>query len=923
MGSAFDGDPCGDEIEGGLRVSPGRWLYIVPLRLRSLFRRRKVEEELDEELRDHVQRRTDENVANGLTREAARRVALLELGGVEQRKEECRDARGVRWIEEFFQDVRFGLRLIRKTPGFSAVVIFAIALGIGANTALFSLFNSVILRTLPVRHPEQLVVLSVQNERSGEINSFSYPMYRELRDKNSVFSGMLAQAGAEMNATFAGESEKARGELVSGNYFEVLGVRPWRGRLFSQADDEKPGAHPLAVLSYEYWQRRFGGDAQIVGRTLILNGRPMTVIGITPPGFYGTDLSEETDIRVPMMMATVFRPFPANRLQNSGHQWLEILARRKAGVSVSQAQASLDVLYRQVHEDEIRQLPPRLGDYVKETARMSHIRLLPGSHGLGQLQAQISHAVLILFAITIIILLIACANLANLFLARNAARTKEIAMRLALGATRRRLVSQWLTESLLFALIGGSLGIIFAIWIQSALLHFLPADQRMNLEIRIDPVILGFALAASLMTAILFGIIPALKISQTSLAPQHGDSRITRSDLSPRSFRGALVLVQISLSLPLLIGAGLFLHSLRNLQVLAPGFDENRVLLASLNPSLNGYSPERIRALYDDFLTRVRALPGVRSAALAAGVVLSGGWDAINVTVEGYQPREGEDMSPYSNIVSPDYFATMRMPIVAGRDFNDHDNLKSKSVGIINETMARYYFGKSNPIGRKFGTDSTTPPDIEIVGVVKDAKYVSLREKPKRHFYVPAAQQDRLFDMTLHVRATGDSQLIVSLLRDTMHRVDPNVPLYHVVTLEDQIADSLSRDRLITWLSTAFGLLATVLATIGLYGVIAFSVAQRTRELGIRMALGARRSDVLRLILRQVAILILAGTGIGIIISLGGIHAISSFLYDVQAMDPAAFIGAGAVILLAAAFAAYSPARRATRVDPTEALRYE
>ena len=346
-------------------------------------------------------------------------------------------------------------------------------------------------------------------------------------------------------------------------------------------------------------------------------------------------------------------------------------------------------------------------------------------------------------------------------------------------------------------------------------------------------------------------------------------------------------------------------------------------MLASLNPSLNGYPPEKIRALYDEFLTRVRTLPGVRSAALATGVVLSGGWDALNVTVEGYQPREGEDMSPYSNIVSSDYFATMRMPVVAGRDFNDHDNLKSGSVGIINETMARYYFGNSNPIGKKFGTDSSTPPDIEIVGVVKDAKYVSLREEPKRHFYVPMAQQDRLFDMALHVRTTGDVRPVVSLLRETLHNLDPNVPLYHITTLEDQIADSLSRDRLITWLSTAFGLLATVLATIGLYGMIAFSVAQRTHEIGIRMALGAQRSDVLRLILRQVALLILAGSAIGVVISLGGTRAVNSLLYGVETIDPAAFIGAGVAILVAATLAAYSPARRATRVNPTVALRYE
>ena len=701
-------------------------------------------------------------------------------------------------------------------------------------------------------------------------------------------------------------------------------MRPWRGRLFSQADDRIPGAHPVAVLSYEYWQRRFGGDPGIVGGKLILNNRPMTVIGITPPGFYGTDLSEVTDIRVPMMMVTVFRPFPPNRLQNSGHQWMEVLARRKPNVSVAQAEAGLDVLYRQVHEAEIQQLPARITAYDKRVARTSHVKLLPGSQGLRQLQEQFSHALLILFGITLIILLITCANLANLFLARNAARSREIAMRLALGATRRRLMRQWLTESLLFALLGGGLGVIVAIWTQSALLHFLPASERTNLgRTTLDPAVFAFALAAAVATAIVFGIIPALQISRNSLAPQQGDPRLAQSDMSPRRFRGALVLLQIALSLPLLIGAGLFLHSLRNLKTIAPGFDENRVVLTSLNPSLNGYPQERIRTLYDEFLARARALPGVRSAALATGVVLSGGWDEINVNVEGYQPREGEDMAPYSNIVSPDYFGTMRIPIVAGRDFNEHDNLKSGSVGIINQTMARYFFGNRNPIGKKFGTDSGTPPDIEIIGVVQDAKYVSLKEKQKRHFYVPVAQQPRLFDMTLHLRTNGDARPVVSLLRKTLQEIDPNVPLYNVSTLESQLDDSLARDRLITWLSTAFGVLATLLATMGLYGVIAFSVAQRTREIGIRMALGAQRFDVLRLVLQQVAFLVLGGLALGTFISLGGIRAVGSLLYGIEATDPFAFLGAAAVLLVAAALAAFSPARRATHVNPTVALRYE
>jgi predicted permease len=904
-------------------MSPEEWFYSIPLRLRSLFRRRIVETELDEELRDHLERKTEDGVARGLTNAEARRVALLELGGIEQEKEMCRDTRGVRWLEDFLQDVRFGLRWLRKSPGFSATVILALALGLGANTALFSLFNRVLLQALPVRQPEQLVVLNVANERPDSVRSFSYPMYRGLRDNNTVFSGLLAQAGAEMNATYNGKSEKARGELVSGNYFETLGVRPWRGRLFTQADDRILGAHPVVVLSYNYWQRRFAGNPGIIGQKLILNNHPMTVVGVTPPGFYGTDLSDQVDLRVPMMMVSLFRPFPPNRLERSGLQWMEVIGRLQPDLSREQAETGADVVYRQVHEAELRESPFG-SDYEMRVARSSHLKLLPGSQGLRQLQTQFSHALVILFGITLVILLITCANLANLFLARNVARQHEIAMRLALGATRRRLVRQWLTESLLFAFAGGALGFGVAIWTQSLLLHFLPPNDRANLsDSAIDPAVFGFAFAAALVVAILFGIIPALHISRSSLAPQQGDPRLTSSGMSLRNFRGLLVLLQIALCLPLLIAAGLFLHSLRNLKSIAPGFDQSHVVLASLNPSLNGYPPERVRALYDELLARVRALPGVQAAALGTGVVLSGGWDALNVTVEGYRPREGEDMSPYANTVTPGYFATMRMPIVAGRDFDKRDNLAGRPVGIINQTMARYFFGDENPIGKKFGTETSQPPDTEIIGVVQDAKYVSLREKPQRHFYFSVWQQPRLYDTTLHVRTADDPRAIIGTLRELLQQIDPNVPLYDIKTLEGELNESIARDRLITWLSTAYGALATLLAGIGLYGVIAFSVAQRTREIGIRMALGAQRFDVLRLVLKQVAFLVLTGVALGAAVSLGGVRALRSLLYGIEATDPVAFFGAALLLVAAAVLAAYPPARRATRVNPTVALRYE
>ena len=768
-----------------------------------------MESELDEELRDHLERKTEDGVARGLTNAEARRVALLELGGIEQEKEMCRDTRGVRWLEDFLQDVRFGLRWLRKSPGFSATVILALALGLGANTALFSLFNRVLLQALPVRQPEQLVVLNVANERSDSVRSFSYPMYRGLRDNNTVFSGLLAQAGAEMNATYNGQSEKARGELVSGNYFETLGVRPWRGRLFTQADDRILGAHPVVVLSYDYWQRRFAGDPGIVGRKLILNNHPMTVVGVTPPGFYGTDLSDQVDLRVPMMMVSLFRPFPPNRLERSGLQWMEVIGRLQPDLSREQAEAGADVVYRQLHEAELRESPFG-SDYEMRVARSSHLKLLPGSQGLRQLQTQFSHALVILFGITLVILLITCANLANLFLARNAARQHEIAMRLALGATRRRLVRQWLTESLLFAFAGGGSASVVAIWTQSLLLHFLPPNDRANLsDSAIDPAVFGFAFAAALVVAILFGIIPALQISRSSLAPQQGDPRLTSSGMSLRNFRGLLVLLQIALCLPLLIGPVSSCTACETSKDRA-GIRSEPCRARVTQSIAQRLSARTRRALYDELLARVRALPGVQAAALGTGVVLSGGWDALNVTVEGYRPREGEDMSPYANTVTPGYFATMRMPIVAGRDFDERDNLAGRPVGVINQTMARYFFGDENPIGKKFGNRNEPAarhrnywrgPGCEI--------RQSPREAATAFLFIGLAAAATLRYDAACADGGGSARHHRHPAR-TLQQIDPNVPLYNFKTLEGGLNDSLARDRLITWLSTAFGALATL-----------------------------------------------------------------------------------------------------------------
>jgi predicted permease len=751
-------------------------------------------------------------------------------------------------------------------------------------------------------------------------------MYQAFRDKSSVFSGVFCRSGVDFNTTYAGQSERANGEMVSGNYFDVLGVRPSVGRLFTQEDDRVPGAHAVAVLSYGYWQTRFGGDTSIIGKEILLDARPMTVIGVTPPDFYGTEIAFSPQIRVPMMMATVFKPVPANRLQSPRHRWLTIMARRMPGVTVSRAQASSDVLYHQVLEEELSGLGTRITEHDKQRVLSSRIILQNGRQGFTQLQAEMGRPLILLSGVTVIVLLVACANIANLLLARSAKRKKEVAVRLAIGAGPRRLIRQWLTESVLLALLGGTTGTLFAVWLSGGLIRFLPAAIRISFKAPMDGWVLGFSLSTSIATGLLFGLAPAWQILRSSVtATMHEQAALFSVQARTINLRSALVFVQVALSLPLLIGAGLFLHSLQNLRGINIGFQKQNVFLASLNPSVNGYSTDRIRTLYSDLLARVRTLPGVRAASLTTSSPISGGWDQLSVKVEGYQPSQDENMSPNAAIVSPGYFASLGIPFVAGRDFTDQDNATATKVVIVNQTFAHYFFGGSNPIGKHMTTndDPGATLDMEIIGVVEDAKYVSLDEKPRRHFYAPLAQAPRLFDMTLQVRTNDDARRIADAIRAQIRELDPNLPIYATTTLEIQIEDSITGERLLMWLSSAFGILATLLAALGLSGVVAFSVARRTQEIGIRLALGAGRGDILRLILSQTSLPV----GLGLVVGLAGALALShllvGMLYEVWPSDPLTYTAATLLLGGVAALAAYLPARRAAQVAPSVALRHE
>ncbi|HMD32979.1 MAG TPA: ABC transporter permease [Candidatus Acidoferrales bacterium] len=892
------------------------------LGIRTLFRRESVESEMNDELRFHVDCQTEKYVSSGLSREEAARRARIELGGLEKAREECRDARGTRLLETLVQDVRYALRMLRKNPGFTAVSIITLALGIGANAAIFSLMDAVLLSPLPVRNPEELVLISTADSESQVTNSFSYPMYLDLRDKNDAFAGVIARGGAQFNLNYRGVNEKVRGELVSGNYYDVLGVRPWIGRLFTQQDDVIPGGHAVVVISFGFWQRRFGSDPGVIGQTILLNEHPMTVVGVSPPGFYGTRLDSEQDVRVPLMMTLVFKPVPNNRMESRYHQWLDLMARYKPGIGMVQAQASVNVLFHQIIASEEHMLPADTTEFKRKRFLARRIVLDPGMRGVDSLQHQMSRPLLLLFAVTGIVLLILCANLANLSLARSAAREQEVAVRLALGAGRSRLVRQWLTESIALSFLGAIVGVLVAYWGKVALLSFVPADFRANLESPLGWRVFALLLVVAVAMGVLLGLAPALRASRSTLGKSlHLDSRTVASSGGVMSLRGGLILLQVALSLPLLVGAGLFLASLRNLEGMDTGFQKDNILLASLNPSLNGYPQDRVHALYSDILAQLRAQPGVRLVGLTTNSPISGGWDELSVVVEGYSPRQGEDMNPNWAAVSSGYFQSLGIPLLAGRDFTEQDGPGAPPVAIINETMARYFFKDGNPIGRKIGLEKVA--DTEIVGVVKDSKYSNLREKPPRHMYMPVAQQDRLFDLTLAVRTTGDPRAAVDLVRAATARVDAHLPIYDVITLQAQIDASLGPDRLIAWLSALFGIVATLLSAIGLYGVVAFSAGRRTREIGIRIALGAMPGNILDLVLRQTGYVVAAGLLLGAGVAFGVSRVVGSMLFGVSPLEPSVYLLAAFLLAAAAALAAYLPARRATRVDPVIALRYE
>ncbi|HXA67523.1 MAG TPA: ABC transporter permease [Bryobacteraceae bacterium] len=831
------------------------------------------------------------------------------------------------------QDLRYAVRTFRKSPVFVIVAVLSLAFGIGANTAIFTLVDQVLLRLLPVKDPRQLVLLWGRGPHYGSNNGrykLSYPMYEDFRDHNQVFSGMFCRWETSMSVSSDGRTERVDGELVSGTYFPVLGVGPALGRVFTAEDDKTPGGAPYAVLSYRYWLSRYAGNPGVIGKKLIVNGHPLTIIGVSQAGFDGTDPGKSPQVRVPVMMKaemdTLGSSFDYNFKSRRG-RWVNVFGRMKPGVTEQQAKAALQPFFHQMLELEVREKAfAQTAPETRQRFLTMWIDLLPAAKGDSELRRQFSSALLVLTAIVGLVLLIACANVANLLIARATARQKEIAVRLALGASRSRIISQLLIESLLLAITGGIAGLALAVWMDRALLAFLPTGNTpLTISSTPDWRIMSFNLAISLLTGIIFGLVPALQSTRPQLAGTLKDQVGSIAGGTSVGLRKALVAAQVTLSLLLLIGAGLFIRSLKNLKDLDPGFHTNNLVEFSIDPTRNGYKPERTLDFYRQLRENLDAIPGVEASGFAVIPVLSGDeWDN-SIAIEGFSHSPTDMPDPHMQFISPDYFRTMNIPMLTGRDFRMSDGRDAPKVCIVNEKFAKRYFKDGNALGRHIGMGGNpgTKLDIEIVGVVRDTKYESMRDEIPVEVYQPYHQVNFVLGMMAYVRTARLPEQAFLSIRQVVNALDANLPVSDMKTLENQQAESLVTERLVATLSTGFGILATLLATIGLYGVMAYMVAQRTREIGIRMALGAASFNVLWLVMKEVLHLVAIGVAIGLPAAWALTRFAKSQLYGIQPNDALTIALATAGIALVAIFSGYIPARRATLVDPMRALRWE
>ena len=848
------------------------------------------------------------------------------------------------------QDVRYALRMLLKTPGFTVVAVLTLALGIGANTAIFSVLDSVLLRSLPVSHPEELSLLTDPDSHgsrfggeTGERSVLAYSEFQYLRDNNDVFSRMFAADSSlpDVDLTIANSSsstgvQKETGSvrLVTGDYFGTLGMNPAAGRFFTPEVDRVRGGAPIAVISYAFWKSRFALDPSALGKTIQIRGNSFEIVGVTPPGFFGETVGEAPDLWIPITMQEAIYPGPdllspsPEGILNQ-HMWLQVIGRRKPGISNAQADAAMNVVFKRLVESLV-------GPGIQAEARHhfldQRLKVQSAARGASTLQGEFGEPLKFLLILVGLVLLIACANVANLLLARGEARQKELVLRLAIGADRYRLVRQLLTESLLLAISGAVVGVVLAFWADSLLLRmvggFSDGPAAIQLNLRPDMRVLVFTLLVTILTSVLFGLFPSLHSTRLDLSSRMkstSSSSVTGSYRRRLPLNKSLVVGQVSFSLVLLIAAGLFVHSLSKLSHVALGYNTENLLLFRVNAGAGGYKGAATTRLYEDLLARISAMPGLRGAAVSHNGLFSHSESGDPITVEGYTPKSGEEMESWIDHVGPGYFSTMGIPILLGREIGSQDGAAGLRHAVVNEAFAHEFFPSTSPIGKHVrDIYPGNPGDSIVVGVAADAKYNSLREKTPARVYVPLfnpwwEQPTAVYE----VRTFADSASLGAALRSAVQGVAPSLPPITIRTMSGLIDDTLQTDRFIEQLSGFFGLLAVLLASIGLYGVMAYTVARRTRDIGIRMALGAEPGKVQWQVLRESFVLVVLGIAIGVPGALAGTRLVRSLLFGLGFADPLVIVAAAVLLAVVAAFAGFLPAYRASRVDPMVALRYE